>query len=73
MICNAELYPNYFSVNVFVLAGFSVLIVGFLKIVREMQQLVRKLSQKINFEVILDYISLPIFPLHFPKFCPIQK
>ena len=73
MICNAELYPNYFSVNVFVLAGFSVLIVGFLKIVCEMQQLVRKLSQKINFEVILDYISLPIFPLHFPKFCPIQK
>ena len=47
--------------------------VGFLKIVGEIQQLGRKRSQKINFDVILHYISLPIYPLHFPKFCPIQK
>ena len=48
-------------------------IFGFLKIVDEMQQLVRKRSQKINYDVLLDYISLPIYPLHFPKLCPIQK
>ena len=33
----------------------------------------RKRSRKINYDVILHYISLPIYPLHFPKFCPIQK
>ena len=48
-------------------------IVGFLKIVDEIQKLVRKRSKKINYEVILHYISLPIYPLRFPKFCPIQK
>ena len=47
--------------------------VGFLKTVSEIQQLVRKRSLKINYEVILHYISLPIYQLHFPKFCPIQK
>ena len=40
---------------------------------RRIQQLGRKRSQKINFDVILHYISLPIYPLHFPKFCLIQK
>ena len=48
-------------------------IVGFLKLVDEIQQLVRKRSQKNNQGVILHYISLLIYPLHFPKFCPIQK
>ena len=48
-------------------------IVGFLKIVSKIQQLVQKRSQKINYDVILHYISLPIYPLHFPKFYPIQK
>ena len=33
----------------------------------------RKHSQKINYDVILHYISLLIYPLHFPKFCPIKK
>ena len=47
--------------------------VGFLKIVGEIQQLAWKRSQKINYDVILHYISLPIYPLDFPKFCPIQK
>ena len=46
-------------------------IMGFMKIVGEIQQLVRKRSQKINYDVILHYVSLPIYPLHFPKFCPI--
>ena len=46
-------------------------IIGFMKIVGEIQQLVRKRSQKINYDVILHYVSLPIYPLHFPKFCPI--
>ena len=48
-------------------------IVSFLEIVDEKQQLVRKRSQKIHYDVILHYISLSICPLHFPKFCPIQK
>ena len=47
--------------------------VGFLKIVAEIQQLAWKRSQKINYDVILHYISLPIYPLHFPKFCPIKE
>ena len=46
-------------------------IIGFMKIVGEIQQLVRKRSQKINYDVILHDVSLPIYPLHFPKFCPI--
>ena len=48
-------------------------IVSFLKIVGERRQLVRKRSQRINYEVIFYYISLPIYPVSFPKFCPIQK
>ena len=36
-------------------------------IVGEIQQLGRKRSQKINYDVILHYISLPIYPLPFPK------
>ena len=48
-------------------------IVGFLKFIGEMQQLVRKRSQKNNKDVILHYVSLPIYQLRFPKFCPIQK
>ena len=32
-------------------------IIGFMKIVGEIQQLVRKRSQKINYDVILHYIS----------------
>ena len=85
MIGNAELCPNYFSMNVSRLAVVfcqqikkkktSILpgIVGFLKIIVEIQRLVRKSSQKINYDVILHCISLPIYPLHFSKFCPIQK
>ena len=30
-------------------------------------------SKLINYHVILHYILLPIYPLHFPNFCPIQK
>ena len=30
-------------------------------------------SQKINYDVVLHYISIPICPLLFPKFWPIQK
>ena len=37
-------------------------IVGFLKTVGEIQQLARKHSQKINYDVILHYILLPIYP-----------
>ena len=83
MICNAELCPNYFSLNVSVLTVVfrrqiskktRVLpkYVVFLEIVGELKLLVRKRSQKITY-VILHYISLYIYPLHFPKFCPIQK
>ena len=48
-------------------------IVKFLKFVSEIQQLVQKRSQKNNHNVILHYILLPIYPLHFSKFCFIQK
>ena len=48
-------------------------IVGFLKILGEIQQLVWKRPQKIYYEVILHYISLSIYPLHFPEFWLIQK
>ena len=48
-------------------------IVGFFKFIGKIQQLVRKRSQKNIHEVILHYISLPIYPLYFPEFCPIQK
>ena len=37
-------------------------IVGFSKIVGEIQQLVQKRSQKIHCDVVLHYISLPICP-----------
>ena len=46
---------------------------GFLKIADEIQQLVWIRSQNINYDVILNYISLRVYPLHFPKFCPVQK
>ena len=48
-------------------------IVGFFKFVSEIKQLVPKRSQKNNQEVILHYISVPIYPLDFQKFCAIQK
>ena len=48
-------------------------IIVFLKIVGEIQQLVRKHSQKTNYDLNLHYILLPIYPLHFPRFCPIQN
>ena len=48
-------------------------IVSFLKIVGKIRSLVRKRLQKSNSDVIFHYISLPIYPLHFLKFCPIQK
>ena len=46
---------------------------GVLKFVGEIQQLVWKRSQKNNEGVILNCISLSIYPLHFSTFCPIQK
>ena len=52
---------------------FSGKIVGLLKYVGEIQQLVRKHAQKNNHNVIFHYILLPIYPLDFTKFCPIQK
>ena len=86
MICNAELCLNYFSVNVSIRAivfrwqikkkkkwQFCLKLSGFLKIVGEIQELVQKRSQKILYSLNLHYILLPIYPLHFPKFCPIQK
>ena len=50
---------------------FSGKIVGLLKYVGEIQQLVRKHAQKNNHNVIFHYILLPIYPLDFTKFCPI--
>ena len=46
-------------------------IISFLKFVGKIQELLRKRSQKNHKDVILHYISLPIYPLLFPKFCPI--
>ena len=73
--CNAKLRPNYFSVNVSVPAvNFAdkfkkptILpeIVSFLKFVGEIQELLRKRPQKNYQDVILHYISLPIYPLYF--------
>ena len=82
--CNAKLHSDYFSLNFSVLAivfrrqisksrQISGKIVGFLKFVDEIQELVRKRSQKSNKDVILHNISLSIYPSLFPKFCPIQK
>ena len=48
-------------------------IVGFLKTAIKLQLIVQNLSQKSNLDMILHYISLPIYHLNFPKFCPIQK
>ena len=48
-------------------------IVSFLKFVSEIQQLVQKHSLKNNQNLILHYISLPIYSLYFQKFCPIQE
>ena len=84
MIYNAELCSSSFSVNISVLAvvfrrqilkNRTILpeIVGFLKTVGEIQQLVWKSSQKINYDKLLHYISIPIYPMYFPKFCLIQK
>ena len=80
---NAKLCSNYFSVT----SSYQLLyfadkfqkttvwpeIVGFMKFISEIQQLVRKRSQKNDQDVILHCISLPICLLHFSKFCPIQK
>ena len=38
-----------------------------------MQPLIQKRSQKNNHQLIVRFISLPIYQLHFPKFLPIQK
>ena len=59
MICHAELYPDYFSVNVSILAvvfrrqisknrQYRLKLSVFLKIVGEIQQLVQTRSQKNN-------------------------
>ena len=82
--CNTKLCFNYSSVNVSVLAvvfrqqifknpTISGKVVSFLKFVGKIQQVVWKSSQKNNYDVILHYVSLPIYLLHFPKFCSIQK
>ena len=82
--CNAKLRSHYFSVNVSVLTivyrrkisknrQFQAKLLFFFKFVGEIQELVRKRSQKSNKDVILHNISLPIYPSLFPKFCPIQK
>ena len=84
MIYNAELCSSSFSVNISVLAvvfrrqilkNRTILpeIVRFLKTVGEIQQLVWKSSQKINYDKLLHYISIPIYPMYCPKFCLIQK
>ena len=75
---NAKLRSDYFSVNVSLLAilfcrEISGKIVGFLKFVGEIQELVQKRSQKSNKDIIFHYISLSIYQLLFPKFCSIQK
>ena len=67
VICNAELRHNYFSVNV------SILAVVFCQKIKKNQQFCLKRLQKINYDVIVHYILLAIYPLQFPKFCPIQK
>ena len=77
-----NLHRNYFSVSTSVLVVVfcqPILkkiilpeIVGFFKFIGEIQQLVRKRSQK-KIRTQFCYISLPIYRLHFPKFCPIQK
>ena len=69
MVCNVELCPNYFSVNVSELAVLfcqrisknqqsCLKLLLFLEIAGEIQQLARKRSQKIIYDVILLYISL---------------
>ena len=46
---------------------------GFLKFAVEIKELARKRSEKRNKDVILHYISPPIYSLFFPKFSPILK
>ena len=69
-MCNAKLCPNYFSVNVSILAiAFHQQILknpiilpeifGFLKILVEIQHLVQKRSQKINYDFI-SYLSIAL-------------
>ena len=69
-MCNAKLCPNYFSVNVSILAiAFRQQILknpkilpeifGFLKIVVELQHLVQKRSQKINYDFTY-YLSIAL-------------
>ena len=69
-MCNAKLCPNYFSVNVSILAiAFRQQILknpiilpeifGFLKIVVEIQHLVQKRSQKINYDF-TSYLSIAL-------------
>ena len=59
--------------KIFKKSAISDKIVSFFKFVSKIHQLVRKCSQKNNQEVIVHYISLPNYQLHFPKFCLIQK
>ena len=33
----------------------------------------KKTFTEFNYDVVLHYSSLPIYPLYLPKFCPIQK
>ena len=70
---NVSVLANVFCQQFFKKQQFQAKLSVFLKIVDEIQQLVRKRSQKINDDVILHYIPLPIYLLHFPKFCPIEK
>ena len=80
MIFNTELCPNFFSVNVSVLAAVfhseisknwqsCLKISAFLKCRRNSIASTER-SQNINYDVILHDISLPIYPLHFPKILP---
>ena len=62
---NASILAFVFRPQIYKRTTISGKIVGFFKFVGEIQ--VRK------FDVILHYISLSICPLHFQKFCPIQK
>ena len=81
--CQAKLHSNYFSVNFSIpdvvfhqkisKTTISGKIVELLKFGGEIQELVRKRSQRNNKDVISHYISHPLYPLHLPKFCPIQK
>ena len=83
MTCNVELCPNYFSVNVSVLAvvfrrQFSknrqfCLKLSFLEKCRQNTTASTKTFTENSLQRNFALISLPIYPLHFPKFCLIQK